>query len=174
MSRAGEGHHPHCGVAISTSITFLPLLTHENILIEIHILSKRPWNGEHRHHPSHGKRKVAILPAHGSFPRCSQISSYSRFVTSRGAGGPCCVRVLQSVWTDKLLFLQSHPQTARDVHECSRTDIRLWAHELCMLPLHKAFLSCSGLITPSLSVLHNFLYVPGSKTYESDPPPGHN
>lgn len=51
-----------------------------------HILSKHPWNGEHRNHLSHGKRKAAILPARGSFPRCSQISSYSRLVTSQGVG----------------------------------------------------------------------------------------
>lgn len=38
----------------------------------------------------------------------------------------------------------------------------------CVSPLHKAFFSCSTLVTPSLSVvLHNFLCVPGSKTHVS-------
>lgn len=76
---------------------------------------------------------------------------------------PCCMRVLQSVWTDKRLFLQSHPQTARNVHECSRADIRLWVHELCMSPSTKP-----SSAAPSLAVLlHNFLCAPGSKTHMS-------
>lgn len=91
-----------------------------------HILSKRPWNGELRHHLSHGKRKVAILPAHGSFARCSQISSYSLLVTSQGVGALVAWEFFRACGQT------SHPQTARDVHACSRADIRLWVRELCV------------------------------------------